>query len=557
MKWLIRRTNEEYVSYLSKALNVSKPFAQVLLNRGIRTPEEAAGFINPSTERLSDPFLMGGMAAAVDAIGAARKAGTRVLVHGDYDADGITATAILVGALRGLGLDVQYHIPNRFTEGYGFNPPGVIKAKELGAGLIITVDCGISAFEAVSLAKKSGIGVVVTDHHEPALDPVTRRPLLPDALSIVNPKVSNPELSGLSGAGVALKLIQALSGELFETFFDLASIGTLADSMPLTGENRIIVKKGLGAIREGIRPGIRALKAAAGLQKEPRAWTLSFTIVPRMNAAGRLSDASGVVELLLSESEEKAMEFALSLEKKNQERQKIEEGLLKEALALLSDKGYGPAIVLWGEHWHEGVIGIVASRIAERFGKPAFVFSVKDGIAKGSARSIPGLDVHAALTEAKDLLLGFGGHTSAAGMRLKAEDLGAFEKRMDEIVGKNASDFTPSLNIDADIALGEINFNLIKEIEMLEPFGAGNPEPLFGSRGLKVLNPRVVGNNHLKMKLKSRSRTVDAIWFAGGEFFQTLEDLSAVDAAYNATVNDWEGGRTLQLNLRALRKNES
>lgn len=557
--WVVQRTNADFISYLSNASSISPALAQVLINRGIKTPGEVKDFVAPSVKNMLDPFAIDGISTALNVIDAARKNSTRVLVHGDYDTDGVTATAIMVEALRRFGLEVFYYIPNRFQDGYGFNVPAVRKAKDMGAGLIITVDCGISSFEATEYAKEQGIGVIITDHHEPAKETVTEdgvvRPL-PGAAAVINPKLSSPGVSDLSGAGVALKVAQALTNnDPCHEFLDLAALGTLADSVPLMGENRIIVKEGLARIKEGGRPGIKALKAVSRLDdRYVKAGTLCFTVVPRINAAGRISDASEVVDLLLLTSEDKAMDIAASLERKNSERQRIEENVYTEALEQLNRRGYGAAIVLSGEDWHEGVIGIVAARIAEKFYRPAFVFSIKGDVAKGSARSTPEFDIYRGLTESRNILISFGGHKGAAGLKLKVSDMDSFEKAIADAVRRQVNDFTPTLRIDADISLRDVNFNLIKELQMLEPFGAGNSEPVFGSRDLEVINPRVVGNNHLKMKLKCHSQVMDAIGFEMGDFCKTVETLGPVDAAYTATINEWEGGRALQVKLKALRE---
>jgi single-stranded-DNA-specific exonuclease len=403
--------------------------------------------------------------------------------------------------------------------------------------------------------------VIITDHHEPTIEPSTSRPLVPDALSVVNPKLTNPELSNLAGAGVAFKLIEALASEFPGSltagdFLDLTAIGTVADSVPLIGENRLIVREGLRDVSEGRRTGIRALNEVSGLNgRRLRAGLISFTLVPRMNAAGRLSDAAEVVELLLSTSDEHAIEIASSLGRKNAERQKIEDTVLNEALEQL-DGEFGHAIVLAGEGWHEGVIGIVASRIVERHYRPAFIFSINGDTARGSARSIPEFDIHQGLTECGDMLIAFGGHKQAAGLRIRTSDISAFSERISGVVASSVSDFVPAIKIDAAVELREINLRLVEEIRELEPFGYGNPEPLFGSRGLEALYPRVVGNNHLKMKLRAKGCVVDSIGYNMGDLHGQVEEAGVVDAAYTATLNDWRGRRTLQLNLKALREHE-
>jgi len=594
-KWLVKRTNPEYVKYVSKTASISPALAQILINRGLKTQQAINDFLKPRLSDFSDPFALAGVNTAIERIRHAVSRNEKILVHGDYDADGVTATAIMVHALRTLGLDVHYFIPNRITHGYGFNPAAVKVAKKLGAGLIITVDCGITSFEAASLAKKEGIDVIITDHHEPIVRMQDKKEhvscivhhesfVLPEAVVVINPKLM-PNASGftdLSGAGLAFKIAQALeqigvkvsrgqgkTPRILEPsnpsflLLDLAALGTVADVVPLTGENRIIVKEGIKLIRAGQRPGISALKSAAGLNgREIKSGLLSFTLIPRINAAGRIADAGDVVRLLLSDAEGESSDLSLWLDGLNSKRQRIEEDVYQEALAKLNAEGFDSVIVLAGDGWHQGVVGIVASRIAEEFNRPAFVLSVEDGVAKGSARSVPSFNICAGLAECKELLLSFGGHKQAAGVRLKAENIPAFRTSMQEII-KNSPDFTgdgsiPLLEIDADITLSEINHNLIKELQMLEPLGNGNEEPFFGSKGLEVINPRIVGNNHLKMRLKQGGQSLDVIGFdmaaSGDSLRRGAPDIPAViDAVFTPALNEWNNRTCLQLNLKAFR----
>ncbi|MEW6418810.1 MAG: DHH family phosphoesterase [Nitrospirota bacterium] len=581
-RWLVNRTNPEYIAYLSKTSSVSPALAQILINRGIKTPGEINTFLNPHISHLSDPFDIEGMGIAVNRIMAASKSGERVLVHGDYDVDGLSATAIILKALKMLEIDSHYFIPNRIEHGYGFNPSSVKKAKQIGATLIITVDCGITSFDAAALCRKEGIDVIITDHHEPIRSQKSEvrsqneNPpsppfvkggmggfLLPDALSVINPKISNPQsqVSNLSGAGIAFKLAHALSTIhdsrfTIHDFMDLAALGTMADVVPLTGENRFIVKEGLKLIKNGTNPGLNALKKVSGIEEKVlKPGLLLFTIIPRINAAGRVSDSNNVVKLLLTDSDDEATDISLWLDKINSERQKIEEEVYQEAIYKLNSKGIGSAIVLASEGWHSGVIGIVASRIAETFYRPTFVISIKGDIARGSARSIPSFDIYRALTGCREFLTGFGGHKQAAGLELKVDDILSFEKCINRIADETLTekDFIPSIEIDADVDFSDINFNLTTEMGMLEPLGFGNPEPLLGSKGLEVLYPRIVGNNHLRMKLRQRNQSLDAIGFDMAIFFDRLEAAAMVDAVFTPFVNKWEGTRCLQLNLKAVR----
>jgi single-stranded-DNA-specific exonuclease len=594
-RWLVNKTNPEYITYLSKTASVSPVLAQIFINRGIKTPVEISSFLNPHISQLSDPFDIQGVKIAVDRILAAKTSGEKVLVHGDYDVDGLSATAIILKALKMLGIDSHYFIPNRMEHGYGFNLSSVRKAKQTGAALIITVDCGITSFEAAALCKKEGIDVIITDHHEPirsqksevrsqnenppsplrvGIDSYRGKGkgggesldtdfLLPDALAVINPKISNlkSQVSDLSGAGVAFKLAQALatvhnSQFAIHDFLDLAALGTMADVVPLTGENRLIAKEGLKLIEHGIRPGLRALKKVSGIEgKGLKPGLLSFTIIPRINAAGRVSDSNDVIKLLLTDSEDEALDISLWLDKLNLERQQIEEDVYQAAIYKLNSKGVSPVIVLSSEGWHQGVIGIVASRVAEAFYRPTFIVSIEGNIARGSARSIPSVDIYKALTGCKEFLAGFGGHKQAAGLELESKNILSFEECINRIVSETLTekDFIPSLEIDAVVDFSDINFNLTKELGMLEPFGFGNAEPLLGSKRLEVLYPKIVKDNHLKMKLRQNNQSIDAIGFDMAVFFDKIEVSTTVDAVFTPFINEWEGARCLQLNLKALR----
>lgn len=573
-RWLINKTNPEFIHYVAKRASISPILAQVLINRGVKSVSAISDYLHPDLTPLSDPLEIDGISRAAGRIKEAIASGQRIFIHGDYDADGVSATAIIYLALKDLGADCLYYIPERFGQGYGFHPEGVGRAKESGASLIITVDCGITAFEAVAAARASGIDVIITDHHEPARS-VSRNELrndenadagpgaeilLPAAFAVINPKISNQSTSveSLSGAGVALKLAHALYGDRAPgllPFFDLAAVGTIADVVPLTGENRAIVSRGLSCITKGERPGIRALIKVAGMEgKAIRAGRLAFSVIPRINAAGRLASSGDVVRLLATESEDEAWQLARWLDGLNTERQRIEETIFEQALEKLRAKDTSSAIVLSGAGWHEGVIGIVASRIAERFSRPAVIFSVGDGVAKGSARSIPSFDICGAFSECAELLISYGGHKQAAGIKLEASKLGAFEKKLHSIfISKGGPLPAAEITIDADIGLADLNLRLIKDLGRLEPFGMGNPEPLFGARMLEVLSPKIVGNNHLRMKLCQRSCRLDTIGFDMGGLIEDLDLHENIDAVFTPSVNEWNGGKYLQLILRDIR----
>jgi len=585
-RWFLNRTNAEFISYLSRAASISPVFSQILINRGIKTPAEVQDFLNPGLTGLSDPFDLHGIREAVDRIKVAHRLGERVLIHGDYDADGLTATTIMVSALRTAGLDVHYFIPHRMTHGYGFNIIGVEAAQKAGAKLIITVDCGIGSFEAAAHAQSLGIDLIITDHHEPtqkegakgkgrgaegeqgteSKEPNIQEFVVPNAVAVINPKCSpgSSRLTMLCGAGIAFKLAQAMamdndiafSQEDLLPLLDLAALGTVADVVPLIGENRIIVKEAMQHIQDGNRLGMRALKQAAGLdKKQVKAGLLAFTMVPRINAAGRIGDAQDVVRLFLSASEQEAYDLAAWLDRTNSERQKIEEIVYQDALAQIKGIDADAVIVLAKEGWHPGVLGIVASKIAESFHLPAFIFSIENGIAKGSSRSIPAFDICRGLSECSDLLISFGGHKQAAGVKLRAADLPAFEQRLRQIIQRDIAqgDLVSTLEIHAPVLLNQLDAQLMRELELLEPFGFGNPEPLLGARGLEVMYPKVLKDRHLKLKLRKSASYFDAIGWDMGHLLEDLGQAALFDAVFTPSYNDWNGNRNIQLVLKGLR----
>ncbi|MBI5632964.1 MAG: DHH family phosphoesterase [Nitrospirae bacterium] len=589
-RWFLNRTNPEFISYLSRSASISPVFSQVLINRGIKTAAEVQDFLSPGITGLSDPFDLQGVKEAVERIKLARKQGEKIFIHGDYDADGLTATAIMVSALRTAGLDVHHFIPHRMINGYGFNIAGVEAAKKTGASLIITVDCGIGSFETAAYAQSLGIDLIITDHHEPTQKEIVTSKgqgaedsgdgqelvthyashitdfMIPHAVAVINPKCSpdSARLTVLCGAGIAFKFAQAMAMDNDIAFseddllplLDLAALGTVADVVPLIGENRIIVSMAMQHIQDGDRLGIRALKQAAGLDKrQSKAGALAFTMVPRINAAGRMGDAQDVVRLLLSESEQEAYDLAAWLDRTNSERQKIEEIVYQDALFRL--KGVDPAavIMLAKEGWHPGVLGIVASKLTESFNLPAFIFTIENGIAKGSSRSIPAFDICAGLSECRDLLIAFGGHKQAAGVKLRAEDLPAFEKRLRQIIQRDISqeDLMPTLAIHAAVQLNQLDSQLMRELELLEPFGYGNPEPLLGAKELEIMYPKVLKERHLKMKLRRGASYLDAIGWDMGHLLEDLSQAAIFDAVFTPSYNDWNGNRNIQLVLKGLR----
>jgi single-stranded-DNA-specific exonuclease len=451
------------LGYLSNKASISPVLAQILVNRGIKDADSVKDFLSPSLKNMYDPFLLPDMQRAVERLKTAVERNETVFICGDYDADGITSTALLVCMFKKLGLRTYYHIPNRMREGYGFSKTGIQKAIDCGAGLIITADCGISSEDEVLYAVSKGIDVIITDHHEPSES-------LPAATAVIDPHRIDSEypFKYLAGVGVVFKLIQAIfqagavtAGQTgfyndeLGAFLDLVALGTIADSVPLVGENRIFVIYGLREInRSSCREGIGALKEVAGIvDKNIRSGLLSYTLIPRINAAGRLDDASEVVELFLTEDRTVAKRIAKMLEEQNRKRQKIEGEVFKSALNMINPDNLESAIVLSSPEWHPGVVGIVASRLVDKFYRPVFLFSIENSVAKGSARSIPPLHIYKAISECSELLLGFGGHCQAAGLRLTTENLQDFKREMNILVGKKlgADDMIKILEIDAAV----------------------------------------------------------------------------------------------------------
>ena len=551
-RWLVNRTNPEFLRFLSEKASISIISAQILVNRGIKDADSISNFLNPSLENLHDPFLLPDMEKAVKRIREAVSRNETVLVHGDYDADGITSTSLLVSILTRLGLETLYHIPNRITEGYGFSNRGIEMARKSGAALIITADCGISSKEEVEKAKAFGIDVIITDHHEPPDE-------LPDAIAVINPHRTDSvyPFKYLAGVGVVFKLVQALGQREDHTdLLDMVSIGTVADSVPLVGENRILAACGLRELNDGDnRVGVRVLRESANIGSNLRSEHLSFRLIPRINAAGRLADANSVVELFLTHDKAKAEGLAAALEDHNRERQKVSEYVLRSALSMINSDNPDSAIVLSSSKWHQGVLGIAASRLAEIFYRPVFLFSVNETSAKGSARSIPPFHLFKGISECSDMLLAFGGHSQAAGLSISAGNLPAFRERINHIVQRDLDDkdMVSTVEIDAAVNLSDINFDLLKGLNRFEPFGKSNEEPVFGSKGVEVLEQKVVGNNHLKMKLRQDGRDIDSIGFGMGDLSESLKKDPCVDIAYVACINEWNGTRSLQLNLKAVR----
>ncbi|MGF7030075.1 single-stranded-DNA-specific exonuclease [Paenibacillus mucilaginosus] len=561
-RWNIGEAEESAVKALSQQLGLSPLLSRLLVVRGMTDTGHAAEFLDGGADHIHDPFLLDGMERAVGRIRRALETGERIRIYGDYDADGVSSTTLMVYLLRQLECTFDYYIPHRVTEGYGLNNGAIDEAHRQGVGLIITVDTGISAVEEIAHAASLGVDVIVTDHHEPP-------EVLPEAYTLINPKKPGCPYpyKHLAGVGVALKLAQALLGRWPEELLPYAAIGTVADLMPLTEENRIIVKRGIEQMRSTSNCGIKALLAVAGIPvREVNSTHIGFALGPRINASGRLLSADTAVKLLTTEDEREAERLAQELDLLNKERQRIVDEMAKEAFALVERQreksGSLPkAIVLAQENWNVGVIGIVASKIVDRYYRPTVILGIdkESGMAKGSARSIAGFDMHKALTHCADLMDHYGGHQMAAGMTLSRENLGEFARRLDTLAEEwlQPQDFVPLLQADAECEFSEISLESILDLEKLGPFGTGNPSPRFVFRGLKLSDLRTMGKEqqHLKLSLKGAGETaaaLEAVAFNKGALSDWITPSARIDLLGELSVNEWNGVRRPQILLQDL-----
>jgi len=543
--------------------------AQLLWNRGVREPELARRFLHSPMSALHPPELLPGVPEASARIWAAIQARRKIVIYGDYDVDGTTGTAILMALLEKVGADVGYYVPHRLDEGYGLNADAVRKLAAEGKQLLITVDCGITSVKEAEVAREVGIELIITDHHE-------MKATLPNADVLVHPRLpgSKYPFAGLSGAAVAFKLAWAVAQrasnndrvlpELREALLDLlglTALGLVADVVPLQDENRVIVQHGLKRLVARPSIGVRTLLTAAGFadDKPVRAEDVSFRLAPRLNAAGRLGYAGFVVELLTTKSVKKAVEIATYLESQNGERQTIERKIVKEAKELVEAAGYdaAPAIVLGSTEWHPGVVGIVAGRLAEYYARPTLIAALKEGDAasSGSGRAIVGFPLHEALMACDDLLLGHGGHAAAAGFRVEAAKLGELRERFAAHVAKFYPEGLPRprLRLDAEVPLGSLTYGLMRDIDLLEPYGAENPKPRFLASGLKIEGePRKigVGERHLSFRVRQGQSVIRAVAFG---MVDRLDDLMSgggeCSLAFTPKVNEWQGRTSVEIEV--------
>lgn len=543
------------VAQLSRSLGISPLLATLLAQRGYREPQAARRFLSPQVSDLNSPFAFRSMERAVRRLHLARERHERVGVFGDYDVDGITSTALLVLAFKSYGLDVIYRLPERLSEGYGLTHTGVADLITRGAKLLVTVDCGITAHEEIAWAQSHGVDTIVCDHHLPS-------DTLPPALAMLNPKLSSEgyAFAELAGVGVALKLAQALTGELDPGWLELAALGTVADVAPLVEENRILVACGLRAMRFSRFPGLRALLAQAGLDPEQLGTgQLSFRVAPRLNALGRLGNASPAVELFLTEDESEAARLACLLEQENGRRQACEAQVLAEAVSQVEEQANLEddfALVVAGERWHPGVLGIVAARLVERWYRPALVISLEGEKGKGSGRSIPAFSLYNGLKKASPWLLQFGGHRLAAGFSLLRSNLAGFRDAF-LTAARSAltpEDLVPCQRIDIEVRLDELDLKTVAELELMAPFGRGNPEPVLLARNLRAVRARQVGQGqeHLRLDLSLEGRRISGIGFGLGNLFSSLTG-GAVDVVFSPGVEEWQGLREVELKIKDIR----
>ncbi len=567
-RWKINEIENEYlISSLADSLSISDVLAKLLILRNITNFDKAKTFFRPSLDFLYNPFLMDGMEVATYRVIQALTENQLICIYGDYDVDGTCSTALLYLFLKELGANVEFYIPKRLTEGYGISKSAIDYVKDRGTALLISVDCGITAIEEAEYVKELGIDLIICDHHQP-------KEKIPNALAVLDPLKPNCNypFKYLSGAGVAFKLSQGVAERIGKRdlpfkYLDLVSLAAAADIVSLVDENRVLVKEGINLINTNPRPGIEALMESSNNKHGSlTSGQIVFTIAPRINAVGRLGDAERAVQLLITNEKDKAFELAKVLESENYQRRKIDEDTFDNALEILensSEENYGAAIILHQEKWHPGVIGIVASRLVERYYRPTIMLTTVDGVAKGSARSISNFNIYEALKKCEDLLIHFGGHKAAAGLAVELENIDEFKLKFNQIVKESISeeDLSPEIHIDSKLKFSEITPKFLRIIEQFAPFGPGNMRPVFLSEGVEVTNtPRIVGTNHLVMSLKQAGcdRNFDAIGFKMGEYLNMVNNHSSViDIIYNIDKSERDGRIFTQLKLKDLKIKEN
>lgn len=561
-KWILKEFDKARVVEISKNFNISPLTAIILYNRGIREDGQIKDFLARDLSGMHDPFLMKDMDKAVERILLAKKNNEKITIYGDYDVDGITSIAILYKYLKNMGLEVGFYVPDRMVEGYGVNRDALDKIKADGTAVIITVDTGITAIEEAAYAKSIGIDFIITDHHE-------CKESIPDVYAAIDPKRKDCEypFKSLAGVGVVFKLIQALDSSepienLMDEYADLMCLGTVADISPLIDENRVIVTEGLKRFKTTKNIGLKALIDVSTNGKAITTSTIGYTIAPRINASGRLGCASTSVELFLTEDEEEAAKLADSLCHENTLRQQTEQKMFKEALEYIEQHPEikdDDILVIPHENWHHGIVGIVSSKITEKYYKPSILFAVDGDSAKGSGRSIAGFNLFGALENCSGLLEKFGGHELAAGLTIKSENIEAFRKKINEYSKGRIEDMTlvPTISLDAQIKVPYITIDTVHDINKLQPFGVNNPTPSFSVRNIKIHRISVMSEGkHLRMTLYKDGKYLDTVGFGMGDYYSMFKEGDYIDVAFALDINDYKGFQNVQLILKDMRKTE-
>ena len=557
-KWKYKELDEEKIDEIVKKFNVPELLATVLVNRGIVDDEEIRVFLNPTRSDFHDPYLMPDMEIAVERIIKAIDNQEKVIIYGDYDVDGITSITVLKKFLKTCGLEADYYIPNRLSEGYGLNRAAIDYIKEKEYTLIITVDCGISGIEEIEYANSLGIETIVTDHHEPM-------EVLPPAVAIVDLKRKDNDtypFKSLAGCGVVFKLTQALGMRLgidekeYLKYLDIVCVGTISDIVPLVDENRVIAKLGLKLVEVTRNPGLKALLNASGY-KLVNSNTISFGIAPRINACGRMGYEEEALKLFLTENLVQASEITERLNKYNRDRQEIEKNIYDEAIKMMEkEDSNAQSIVLGSNNWHHGVIGIVSSKITEMYFKPSILICFEGEDGKGSGRSIPGFDLHEALAETAKYLEKYGGHEMAVGLSLKKNNFNRFKEAFEKYVEeKDITGIVPIIEIDKQISLKDIDSNIVKQLDLLEPFGEANRRPIFVYKNLKIDSIRALSDGkHLKMTLKDGNTIVNAIGFNMGQLSKEYMIGDRIDVVGTLEINAYNGREMVQINVKDIMK---
>jgi len=554
--WNIVKPQLQLQQQLTGELGISHILSQLLINRGVTGPGEAAEFLNAQLSGLASPQELPDVASACRRIQRAIKHKEKIMIFGDYDADGLTSTALLKSVLKRLGLEVIHYIPHRVKEGYGLNKQALKSAKEESVGLFISVDCGTTSSAEIEQLKRMGIDTIVIDHHQPTSDK------LPPALALINPKRpdSRYKYKDLAGVGVVFRFVQALTKEELQEELDLVCLGTIADVVPLSGENRILTKHGLLRLHNTTKAGLRALIKQSRLKNSHiDATSVGYIIGPRINASGRVDSAEVSLRLLMSDSEQEAEELARTVNRHNQKRQEIEALILKEAQEMIEKEVNFKdhrVIVLSKKGWHQGVLGIVASKLSDRFYRPAVIISISDDLCRGSCRSIKNFHILEALLECSHLLERFGGHKYAAGLAIAEDKIKLFSTAINRIARERIAleDLYPSLDIDMEVSLSDWNEELVTQLKQLEPYGQANPEPLFFTRNLRLKSePEVLSRNTLRFWVTDGETTYKAVGFSMGLMKEEIRESDYFDLVYTPSMDNWHDCANIQLEIRDIR----